>query len=1430
MKNLKCVKAWVREFPSITGQDAFELKKYVIIDYWKEIEKKYEEFINYAESAKEPIVLPVIGEWGVGKTSSFKSILIPLLERRGYIGLKIKAKNFFNYFKKFVKLGLMNIEEAIVRALIVAIFKTYDIIYSDDESTIKLLKKIFSEFKTDKIFIYIDEFEDIVEVEEASLILDGIASLVSGEYGPLSAKGEFRGRVHIILSLTPQAYSRISSEVKETFGRIRRRMKGEIELRPVTREEAYEFALGYFRYIYNREPEELPLSSESIIDTLYKASNGNLGYMTQFLNSILSRTKSNKCDDGYITIDAEELVSSLGKEKIVEMGIEREAIRIERIKRLYERILSKQTESRGEIRKVLFSLAISPYPITIEQLKFLTGLSWDYIHSGLLKIEYSLTEYRKPILKFNVFSEIDVKKVLSQDVIKGIADKIGMDKEKVEEDIDRILKHLRIFRYKAGKLEGYIAVPIDEIVEEEVADEIWEREGAPDKPEIIIILSKLREICKEINVKTKAYKFPDAIINTIFPPRCIICQASKSINEGYKIWRETINEISSGEINPIDLGESLIPLLIPEFLTSPGDYKAGFKGLYRKVFAIRDKSWQLKFLSIGILNRSLVVDTEFVKFFKNLLLNVPLVILFTKRELTKDAEKLSKRIKEAFIKVIPLGLQEIAILHGLKKLKSKSLLREPEAKRLIIMTREMLKFDIKGFIEEIMRELDERGIILRFPEWPSTGKVSDLPSVYDYYLVYPYGRIDRNRLFKWIEENIRKRKIFGVKRRDYPCGVDIETQNELEVYEDKLRHEGFLRRDIEGFILISNNKIETRLLDLIEEKGEVPIKYLLNKFVSIVTSESEIIDMLNLYLETLRRKGYIEVYSGIVKYLKYEELERKARRMFETLWKEYEHLGDGKKFDMILVAKRRAYNFFSVNQILNTLRELMIGASIPNDLDRRRVLKSLIRLSEHFLRLYLSLVLESFRISKELKRAVEAIKNEIDDFMHQLIRYLKIFGVEIVEEDIEEYIKVKNLLDEFYEIWNSPADVNDESFLFKHKLLVRKDELYAEDSRLNPDRYEKLNIAGQDLYIIQYFFFTRIENTRKIEGFKKAYFLNPKYYLLHDKYENVKAIYFEMSDALRKIKDYTKRIEKLINEKKMLERFFEERLGNKITLIIKHYKGEHIIIEQRRIKLREIIAHIESIYSEIRDLIKKIERAERMVAIINDDFYGRLKLIEPLIKNILEGNVPEHILAQYGIKNVEEIKEAVNCANEILSKLKKVDKIGLEDLLEELEKLERIDNLLPKKGDILSILKEVQALRDGIIKKINEWIYDLKTAKERGLPESEFRKLIIELEMLRREVEKRRGIAKIYNRVEALEEKINELLIEYMNPIAEAVRSMIKTSKEINLFDLINKVFDEINKRGFSKEREEVILEVFKQLERLGKEGKIVIIVKKQGK
>ena len=169
---------------------------------------------------------------------------------------------------------------------------------------------------------------------------------------------------------------------------------------------------------------------------------------------------------------------------------------------------------------------------------------------------------------------------------------------------------------------------------------------------------------------------------------------------------------------------------------------------------------------------------------------------------------------------------------------------------------------------------------------------------------------------------------------------------------------------------------------------------------------------------------------------------------------------------------------------------------------------------------------------------------------------------------------------------------------------------------------------------------------------------------------------------------------------------------------------------------------------------------------------------------------------------MEEIKEAVNCANEILSKLKKVDKIGLEDLLEELEKLERIDNLLPKKGDILSILKEVQALRDGIIKKINEWIYDLKTAKERGLPESEFRKLIIELEMLRREVEKRRGIAKIYNRVEALEEKINELLIEYMNPIAEAVRSMIKTSKEINLFDLINKVFDEINKRGFSKERE----------------------------
>ena len=132
---------WVKELPSITGQDAYEVSKYVRLDYWDEVKRNYEDFIKEAMSSNEISVCLVVGEWGLGKTSSFRSFVVPILEKSNCASIMIKARDYIDCFTKLEDTVFLIAERAI-RALLLVINRVKKLNIDEDLNTDLLLEQV----------------------------------------------------------------------------------------------------------------------------------------------------------------------------------------------------------------------------------------------------------------------------------------------------------------------------------------------------------------------------------------------------------------------------------------------------------------------------------------------------------------------------------------------------------------------------------------------------------------------------------------------------------------------------------------------------------------------------------------------------------------------------------------------------------------------------------------------------------------------------------------------------------------------------------------------------------------------------------------------------------------------------------------------------------------------------------------------------------------------------------------------------------------------------------------------------------------------------------------------------------------------------------------------------------------------------------------
>ena len=1407
MSSKQLTNKWIRNLPSITGQDAYEVSKYVKITYWDEIRRDYEAFIREAIESKEVSVCLIVGEWGLGKTSSFRSFALPIIKELGAEGILIKARDYIDFFKKMLDEDLLIAEKA-TRALLLVIIKMLKLDFSKDLDTEQLLKRVLERIDKPKLFVFIDEFESIIDEkpEIASKIIEGIASLVNGEFKPLSKSGRFSGALHLILAMTPQALSRFQSEIayQETRGRMTRRIKKQIKLRPLSRSECYELLYGYLNYIYeNKLPKKLPIPTLSIFDSIIWGGRQNPGYIILILNALLSSLICKEYAEPKIRVaEIRDVEKALASPLLEELGHKIQPIDLSYLNNL-ETIVTGDIENekiREIVRRVFKVLAISPFPLSLEEIKALTNIMDEAeIESALSIISRKLSNiYRTPIIKFFSTS----KRIVIEKISELIKD--YELKDLLEEKLNKLFDYLTRFTYSDGTFrDSEIILPYKDYLEEIIA-ELSENTGIKEEYLIKILTS----LYADLKAENTLYRLPADVYYSIYPPPCPICRAVKEKDEAYKIWRDSVREVTEGTVDALKLGLAMTSLLIPDIFFNENDYYED--GIIRKRLEYGPALIELRFVPIAVLDRKTLILNTFLKRFEKLFNKAPIFIIFTKQELVKAVNELKKKLGELYhIEVIPIGIMDLAKIYSLRELRERGLtIYESEVRTIIRQTKEHYKID-DNYLKNIISACDEKGFVISKLTWDPKSSLTDISRVYDYYLVYPRAIIDPRKIFKWVEEHIKKYIFYGLRSKHVPCAIDIESGERLQVLENYLIRNGFLK-ETPGGLVVTNSKIEKRILKIIQEREESTLEELKKFFIFDVSENIGESILRNVYLETLMRKGYLEFESSgsKLKIIKLNELESKARKALEIAKRELEERSiEFKRLAHLFVAKKRGKRCIDLNDFLKELQDLITAVSIVKDeLDKRRLLKTSIRLVDSLFTTYIKIIELAFEDVRKLRDEIKTTLQDIKNNVEIACECLRSINIEIDPSQIIEFSEIEKIIEALNHMLEAQFSCDDiENIIATNELLKMKkpiEEIFD---------FRKLDL-------------------KDLNKLRKAYFFNLKNYYVREVYSKINEMLVNLQRGVKRIehiKDFYRQIYRKLSE---IEEYLKKIYG--FETIQQWSIDLSGLINKNRLRselsFNEFLTIIEDIYdkeNEIRKSIEKIRLSLRSIISKMNDVNATLNLLRKIDEHINLGNLEKSPIIEKAEEAATEFREKLDELKSYL--LKEYDYRKLLEITQQLkEQAEQLVSL-----DLQSIIDEVYVREKEIEKNIAQAQDYLKTLR-RILPliSGKIRKEDVDnfetrILALRTMYLEGRNYIRIENELNKLLKRLQELIGDFRNPVIEEFLNILYGTQvsQLSLREIVTQL-----SKNLEKDEKEILELILKKLKKLFEEKKIEIIIKKR--
>ncbi|MHA1617528.1 MAG: AAA family ATPase [Candidatus Njordarchaeales archaeon] len=1346
---------WKNPLPSITGQDALELSKHIDLPFWRMIRSQYDEFIESALASNEVKLLAIIGEWGVGKTASYKAFLEPLVKEKEGFSIILKTSDVMAFFEKLAEAPLFSAERTL-KALLLTICKKLRIRVPRHIRTEKLLSTILHKTKKRFLVVFLDEFESILGMSSkiTFTFIDGLVGLVNGEFQPLSKKGDLRGTLHIILSLTPQAKAKFLSDssLVETIGRHLRRVQA-IEMRPLNREETYLFLIGCLEYLYAGSlPDVLPIPTISVFDAYYLATRGYPGYLVAVLNNLLSNLLSKRKNNSIPVASSEDLLISMKGIMLEEIG----EIKIDLISdgslSFYINLVTEGSSEKEKewLEKTLKALVVLAVPATLEEISSLTSLPLNICKSCIEVIEEKFSNMiQNPILRFKAIELKDFFKEFLKEVFEQAIDDW---KDVVEE----ILKKLTKFTLDNKLLRKKLLVPADDLTRR-----VLENYLASIYPQHKILIKQVLDILRQKTEPSEEilYSLNPCILNDIYPPPCPICDLIDDKNLALTIWRETLRQVTGGDYDFFELGKAMLPLIMEEFLLNEADYLLD-KFVVKKIWRYGNRDIPLRFIPVAILLRGHVIEALKILEREGLLEKIPIVMLFVKEDLYDYAKKIvEKADMNNLIVVLPLHTVDIAIMYGIRKIVQKCASNIHKEIMFEILNRVRRRYDHnprKIFEEKIIQEGLRRGLIILQPPWSKSPSLSALPSVYDYYLVYPKQLMKTHEVFEWVTQHVKSQFFYGWKRRDLLCGADIESKDKLKELENYLIESKFLER-VGEFVQVRNSPAEELILQILSRKS-CSLRSV-KEFFIIERGAETLLE--TIFLSTLERKGLIryvkkgdEVY---IEKISLGELLESFNKKLRNIEKQIEHRDPiWRTFSIFIVAKEREYRVISIDKLLELAIYLRNSAvNVLDEMNKARQLSAALRLlgiAEE----YIKLANIAYRRSSELIDKISVKMRHVRELLKNISRDLRGIGLRVIEP-FQEEILLENLLIEAKEAFEKRISVEE----------ARK--LVEEYSRTK-------DISIKDLFDFRYY---KIGDEKILE---KAYFFNPKYLKIMEIYnrfeEIVKGIERDRREIQRVIYSLLSGVKRLRSDiegsiKSILKTLRAPSYTNFTLYVSSPQFGQEI---DELGKALQAIRAIEKIAEATREKLYNIKDALTFV----EKLAQKTKTMSTSIDSLSDQYARENIGDEYRLlenyyqammKLLQEFVETITSSPELtsLENFFSNNLQALKDLAKKVTFL--IDKLEKEKND--------RRRKCGkYIQSIHEWLEKVPIQDLSNEDIRTFESLKHRFRDLKTLVENEKNLIKAEKELEEIFHQLKDLLTKYADPITlELIRILSERRK-----------------------------------------------------
>lgn len=396
------------QLPSITGKDVIDLEVYAKLPR-AETYKQIKAFLETARNSKEVRILFIVAEWGEGKTSIYEGLLkkedviksdlvIPVSTKRLITHIKEKASSFQDTGSlgiRFFACLLYAIKDVIDNDL--AQLPPFNKIKikekGEQEATIIFilngLRSILNVLSDNsRVFIFIDEFEDIVDEssEIRSFIRSGLVEVING-YPRCLTQEPFAGRFHLLIAATPPAYERLSSEVFTDVGRLFGQRAMRVDLEKLDRNNAYNYILGVLKYCWKGDLPQIPFSEPGMFNAIFSATLGNPRSIINVVESLLTYVKSTSPPGKFKIIKPKDFVLALSDRRFNVYGGEINLLDKKFLSMLSGKLKQKCNSMNIDAEKCmdLIHLLISNLsPMSIEYIKQRIECKencWDYINA-----------------------------------------------------------------------------------------------------------------------------------------------------------------------------------------------------------------------------------------------------------------------------------------------------------------------------------------------------------------------------------------------------------------------------------------------------------------------------------------------------------------------------------------------------------------------------------------------------------------------------------------------------------------------------------------------------------------------------------------------------------------------------------------------------------------------------------------------------------------------------------------------------------------------------------------------------------------------------------------------------------------------------------------------------------------------------------------